>query len=267
MIGKETDTTVSVNGDGTAKTFPISYPVYEPDFVDVHLIMDEGLETETRIELTIDVDYTLTTTGIFGLQSALTLVDSGQAWFDAVDGGLDTDYKIYISATRDCYQPANLRVLGSYSPASIEKSLDRMALNVKRGKEYLDEELSDLDARFDAIVSLIQTVTGLPVDDQVLAEGGTITMDLSDARQHLIRVAGNGAAITTAAVPFSGPVSDGKIVMVMGVSNTSTVRINHNDVEYGVVMQGDIVLRRFDLIYFIYDATSKRFVEVSRSKQ
>lgn len=265
MIGKDTETSLPFNGDDATSEFAITFPVYEEEFVYAYVVLDEGLDTETVTELTLNTDYTVAKEGIFGLQSSLSLIDSSQAWISG--GGLKTGYKLYIEATREAYQPANLRSIGAFSPAQIEMSLDRMAMSLRRSNDYLDDELSDLDARFEAMVTLIETTTGLAVDTVVAANGAQLAMDETSARQHLIKVSGNGGPVTLSNTPFLGAVDDGRIIMVMGLSDTNTVRINHADVAGGCIMQGDIILRRFDIIYFIRDAANGRFIEVSRSKR
>lgn len=266
MIGKDTATSVNYEGDDTASSFPIPFPVYESEFVEVRVVFDEGEETEEETKLVYLTDFTLQKIGVYGLQASLTLVDSGQDWI--TDGALGDGYKLYIEVTREAYQPANLRTVdGLQSLIAVEKSLDRMALNVRRSNDYLDDEMDALDEKLEAIVLLIETITGLPVTSVSAGENGTLPMDQSEARQHLIKVQGSSGPVTLNEIPFLGAVADGRIVMVMGLSDTNTVRINHNDAPGGCVMQGDMILRRFDFIYFLRDEGTDRFVEVSRSKQ
>lgn len=80
----------------------------------------------------------------------------------------------------------------------------------------------------------------------------------------LLQVQGDGGAVTTSSTPFgtSHGFTDGKEIVVIGLSDTNTVTIPENDITDGVVNAGggDITLERYSYVLFIYNATLERFI-------
>jgi hypothetical protein len=80
-------------------------------------------------------------------------------------------------------------------------------------------------------------------------------------------VVGDGGATSASNTPFgtSGTWETGTLIFLRGTDATNTVTINHNDAQYGAILNGTMVLGLNDLLKLIYDATSERWVEVGRN--
>lgn len=98
---------------------------------------------------------------------------------------------------------------------------------------------------------------------QTVSNGGVLTYSTNSFKP-LLRVVGQGGAVTTSPTPFGATHSfgDGAEIIVIGTSNTNTVTFPENDIVNGVVNAsgGDIVLSRYSYVLFIYDATLQRFI-------
>lgn len=100
---------------------------------------------------------------------------------------------------------------------------------------------------------------------QNVAAAAAITISTTQKAQ-VIYVEGNGAAVSANTVPFgSTDPFDNSQVIVCGRSDTNTVQINQNDAANGAIMNGSVVLHKFDCITFVYNSTDDRYVEVARS--
>jgi hypothetical protein len=100
---------------------------------------------------------------------------------------------------------------------------------------------------------------------QNVAAAAAITISTTQKAQ-VIYVQGNGAAVSANAVPFGATDPfDNSQVVVCGRSDTNTVTIAQNDAANGVIMNGSVVLHRYDCITFIYNSTDDRYLEVARS--
>ncbi|MGB0452609.1 MAG: hypothetical protein ACPGJV_02760 [Bacteriovoracaceae bacterium] len=99
-------------------------------------------------------------------------------------------------------------------------------------------------------------------------EQDTVTLSLpDDGGLHKIRLA-PVASQTLSTTPFGSDDSsflDGMLVTLIGTSDTNTTTIEHNDIDYGCILNGNITLSKFAIITLAYDLTFKRFIEVSRN--
>lgn len=96
----------------------------------------------------------------------------------------------------------------------------------------------------------------------------TTTIAISKVKDtHVIRLDA-GSAVVLDSTPF-GVVetyfSDGMLVQLIGLNDTNTSTIEHNDIDHGCILNGNITIARFVTITFLYDSTLKRFIEVSRN--
>lgn len=100
-----------------------------------------------------------------------------------------------------------------------------------------------------------------------LVNNSQITLNTFSKNQ-VIRVSGDTMAIELDPLPFGNAVAppNGTILYVTGYDDAKTVRINENDVNFGVKMIGDIILKKGETIIYMYDSTLKRYLELSRSK-
>lgn len=54
-------------------------------------------------------------------------------------------------------------------------------------------------------------------------------------------------------------------VYLIGTSDINFVTVNNANVQYGCILNGNITLNEYTILTLIYDATSERFIEVSRN--
>lgn len=80
-------------------------------------------------------------------------------------------------------------------------------------------------------------------------------------------VVGDGGAVTASTTPFGtgGGWQTGTSIVLRGTSNTNTVAINHNDAQYGAILNGNMVLGNNDILELVYDATAERWIERGRN--
>ena len=131
--------------------------------------------------------------------------------------------------------------------------------------------LANTDAASGSTISNVQKaineVTFKTYATQSIASSGTINVEDYKGLQYR-RVTGSGSAITLSSTPF-GPsthnIPDGTVFRIMGTSNTNTVTIQHNDANYGAVLNGNCTLGLYDSITLQWDNTLTRYIEVGRS--
>lgn len=94
-----------------------------------------------------------------------------------------------------------------------------------------------------------------------IVAGGTVTISDEDSHQ-VIRVKGNGLAVTLADTPFgnAGTWDDGIIVELEGQSDVDTVKLLHKDIQYGCIITGDQVLSKYRTLIFRYNKNLERFI-------
>ena len=99
---------------------------------------------------------------------------------------------------------------------------------------------------------------------QTPAAAGTVTISLTVGLQE-VPVSGSGGAVTLSTTPFgtSAPANGTKVIL-LGTSNTNTVRVNHNDSAKGFILNGDCTLYKGSKIELDYNTTLDRWLESSR---
>lgn len=97
-----------------------------------------------------------------------------------------------------------------------------------------------------------------------ISASGTIT--LLSAGNQMLRVVGDGGAVTASTTPFgTTPPSDGTIIYLMGTSDTNTVTVTFNDSADGLYINGDAVLGKYHVLTLIYEENADRYIEISRN--
>lgn len=104
------------------------------------------------------------------------------------------------------------------------------------------------------------------LDDQTVPSAGILLAD-NISKVQIKRVVGDAAAITVNALPFgsSPDIPDGAIIYVIGQDDTNTVTINHNDVDDGTLLNGNIELLKGYVLQLFWDANISRFIELGRN--
>jgi|GEM_PF-6448567 len=103
------------------------------------------------------------------------------------------------------------------------------------------------------------------VATQSITASGTITLD--SAKNQLLQVQGDGAAVSTSITPFgTTPPSNGTEITVMGMHATNTVKLTYNDNDNGILMNGPSIELGFrDTVNFIFVTAQNRYVETGRN--
>lgn len=102
--------------------------------------------------------------------------------------------------------------------------------------------------------------------NQDLVNGGTIT--LSGEKMEAIDVDASAGAAVLANEPFgTSPANfkDRAVIAITCLDIVNPVTINSNDVQYGYVGNGNLVLTQGHQVQFIYNASLERFLELSRN--
>jgi hypothetical protein len=99
---------------------------------------------------------------------------------------------------------------------------------------------------------------------QTIAASGAISTTQSGI--DLIPIASSGGGVAPAAVLFgAGPFSGGHEVTLIGTSDTDFITIQNSDVDDGVILNGEIQLKRFTMITLKWVSNLDRWVELCRN--
>ena len=99
---------------------------------------------------------------------------------------------------------------------------------------------------------------------QDISASGTISF--SDVTNQVLKVQGDGAAVTASNTPFgTTPPENGTIFIIQGQDSTNTVTINNNDAADGCILNGDVTLGENDQVTVYYDSVKDRYVELNRN--
>lgn len=98
-----------------------------------------------------------------------------------------------------------------------------------------------------------------------ISSGGTIS-SLNQGIQYR-PVVGNAGAQNASTTPFGsgGLWQTGTVIILRGTDATNTVTLQHNDAQYGAILNGNMVLGLNDIIELVYDATAERWIERGRN--
>jgi hypothetical protein len=157
---------------------------------------------------------------------------------------------------------ANSKLSSSVANATF---LDKTQDDTFTGTLTLRKSPSDTNQVADA-QDAINNNTRLIVSNEAISASGTITKDDNILTQ-VRRVSGDSAAVTTSTTPFgsSASTSDGVVIILRGFDATNTVTIEHNDIQYGAILNGDATLGLYDQLELMYDSTAERWIEQKRN--
>tara|TARA_B100000586_G_C20071781_1_gene411074 strand:- start:424 stop:885 length:462 start_codon:yes stop_codon:yes gene_type:complete len=95
--------------------------------------------------------------------------------------------------------------------------------------------------------------------DNTITDGATLTV--TRPRHNLI---GNEAdGVDLAALTTGSDYTDGQFLLLVGESNTATVRMDSDNASWAI--NGDVILAAQDAIYLSYNDVLSKWVEISRS--
>lgn len=100
--------------------------------------------------------------------------------------------------------------------------------------------------------------------NEAVANAGAVT--INNKKMQIRRVSGNGGAVTLANQALgAGAISDGVIIVLIGTSDTNPVSINFSDTAKGILLNGDIELKKGRIVHLLGDATMDRYLEIARN--
>lgn len=103
--------------------------------------------------------------------------------------------------------------------------------------------------------------------NEAIAASGEVTVD-NDVFTQVRRVSGDGAAVTASNTPFGDLSSmiDGVVIILRGTDSTNTVTFTNNDVQFGMILNGNITLGQYDELEVMWDSVVERLIEQRRNK-
>ncbi len=218
MIAINTPTEIEYSGAGTIGTFAIPFPVYNYDQIIVTVIEDAN---QDKTILVPNADYEIPFINVVDASLFLKLVFDSQAYVDS-QGNLLTGYTLKIEISTDVYQPANLRNLGSFAPAEIEKALDRSALYTKRVSDTAQEGDADtLQEAKDYTDAQLASLSSAKLITQV------ITSDVAEAVNSQLYISRSSSPITIT-LPSTPNVND---LVVFKRRGTGEIIINGGTID------------------------------------
>jgi hypothetical protein len=113
---------------------------------------------------------------------------------------------------------------------------------------------------------LITNNTRTTYANEAIAAAGTITKDDTILDQ-VRRVSGDGAATTAANAPFGdcSSMTDGVKIILRRPDSTNTITLEHNDIQYGLILNGNATLENYYELEVMYDSVAERFIEQRRN--
>lgn len=124
-------------GNGTASVFPITFPTFETENIEVEVSDVDG-NTEA---LDLTTHFTLANIGKPGVQGSVTLVNTGDEWLTGT-GKLKTGYTLYVKFAPNPSQPMKGRDWGQFAPERFERTLDRLTMNIAAVKALASKSLA-----------------------------------------------------------------------------------------------------------------------------
>ena len=99
-----------------------------------------------------------------------------------------------------------------------------------------------------------------------ISNSDQVTLDEIVMTQY-VRIQGAGSATTINSLPFGNTITpqDYSEIVLVGQDNTNTVTVEHNDVDYGCLLNGNATLQLGYMLVLIYDDNLKRYIEKSRN--
>jgi len=121
----------------------------------------------------------------------------------------------------------------------------------------------------DAVTNIQLELNGktfTPYVVEQVTSGGSLTTSTTKGMQRR-KVTSDGGAVVASSTPFGtgGGWVDGTQVRLRGDSDTNTLKIIHADTNYGIIMNGDIILEKWTQLTVEWDEDELRWYEISRN--
>lgn len=154
------------------------------------------------------------------------------------------------------------------SPASSanvnESFLSRKSDSSTVGKITLNAP--DSGEQIDNAQLEINTKSFKPFSAEQISSGGTVSTSLTIGMQRR-KVESDGGAVVASSTPFgiAGGWADGLQIRLRGDSDLNTVKFIFSDTDYGIIMNGDIILEKWTQLTIEWDLQELRWYEISRN--
>lgn len=136
-VALNTAAVVPYLGNDTASVFPITFPTFETENVEVEVADVDGNTTA----LDLATHFTLANIGKPNVLGSVTLVDTADEWLTE-DGKLKTGYTLFVKFAANVSQPMKGRDWGQFAPEKFERTLDRLAMNIAAVKALASKSLA-----------------------------------------------------------------------------------------------------------------------------
>lgn len=136
-VAVNTSAVVPYIGNGTAYVFPITFPTFETENIEIEVSDVDG-NTES---LDLDTHFSLANIGKPGVQGSVTLIDTADEWLTGT-GKLKTGYTLYVKFAANPSQPMKGRDWGQFAPERFERTLDRLTMNIAAVKALANKSLA-----------------------------------------------------------------------------------------------------------------------------
>jgi hypothetical protein len=99
-----------------------------------------------------------------------------------------------------------------------------------------------------------------------LAAAGNVTTSTVQGWQYR-KIESTGGAVTLANKLFgaAGGWLHGTVILLVGNSDTNTITINNADEQYGAILNGTMLIKKYHIIELIYDSSLERWIELRRN--
>lgn len=147
----------------------------------------------------------------------------------------------FLDRTVDSSAVGKISLLNPDSAANGD-TIDSVQLEINKNKRTVNAIVSDID------------------------NGDQVTLDEINMTQY-VKVQGLLTATTINSLPFGNTITpqDYSEIVLVGYDDTNTVTVEHNDADYGCLLNGNATLQRGFMLVLIYDDNLKRYIEKSRN--
>ena len=171
-------------------------------------------------------------------------------------GLINTDY---ASKTNNNTLAGTQNISNSLTLSSISSS------SIANVQDTMNDMLGDISAlQIDIAAATSDLAWIMNTTEQISADGIITTSETINLQYR--RIEGDGTSVTTNVLPFGNSLSwnDG-IVIRLVCTSTNNVSFSSNDSQYGMILNGDCTLTKYNILTLQYDDTLERFLEIHRN--
>jgi hypothetical protein len=149
----------------------------------------------------------------------------------------------------------------TFNAAFVSKNIDSTVIS----KITLNDPSPESGDSISNVQEELNNKTFKPFVVEQISAGGAITTSITLGMQRR-KVVSDGGNISAAAQLFGavGGWPDGTQIRLVGTDNTNSVTIEYNDIDYGLIINGNFTLTKHARITLEWDADELRWVEIQR---